>query len=371
MSKTEIRKLDLKNIGGIKGLINYKKIKNSNKKNNKNPKNLFRESKIKSIENNKNDEDKNNFNKTFNNKPMFKRKKTKEVSFKLNNIVDEIKKVDDNDNDNENKNEVKKLIRNFSSFSKESTMYRTKKKFPSSTQLKNNIKANITYDDKYKNNNNINNRIKRSKEPKIVRSFSANNLFNKDNNINNNNIFSGSQFITALNPLLNQRNSAKIITDNNKSSKSFFFNKIKSEKKFLTYFDIKKIYFLDKKVYKPNKEFERQVNKLKRNNSTQFIMNFNLDNYKMKVLNLFQKHICHQNFDIMKKNFDLITKAWKWKDNLKCHVRKKPVSSTQTEREIKYNQHKIDRENRIKNRNINSNKENNNENNLENNNKKI
>ena len=100
-------------------------------------------------------------------------------------------------------------------------------------------------------------------------------------------------------------------------------------------------------------------------------MNFNLDNYKMKVLNLFQKHICHQNFDIMKKNFDLITKAWKWKDNLKCHVRKKPVSSTQTEREIKYNQHKIDRENRIKNRNINSNKENNNENNPENNNKKI
>ena len=80
-------------------------------------------------------------------------------------------------------------------------------------------------------------------------------------------------------------------------------------------------------------------------------MNFNLNTYKIKVLNLFQKNVSHQNFTIMKKNFDLLSKAWKWKDNLKCHTRKKrAVSTTQTEREIKYNQNKIDRENRIKNR---------------------
>ena len=362
MDKVEIQKLDL-HLTGVKNLMNYKKIKNMNKNNIRKNKNYFREKSksIKSIditnkENDKNINEENNNNisiRTISNKRLNQRKKTKEVSFKLNNLVDEIKNEDDNYNDHENRNEVQKLIKNFSSISKESTMYRTKKRFLSSKQLKNNIS-----EDK----NNIKKKRKSLKSQKIIRSFSGTNLVNiKNNNNNNNNIknnnkdndyfFGGSQFITALDPLIGQRNLDKKKTDNksNKSSKSYFFNKIKAEKKFLTYFDIKKIYFLDKKVYKPNKEFENKINKLKHNNSTEFLMNFNLDSYKMNILNLFQKHVSHQNFDIMRKNFELISKAWKWKDNLKCHIRRKrAVSTSQTEREIKYNQHKIDRDNRIK-----------------------
>ena len=369
MGKIEVKKLDLKNIVGVKDLIKYKKIKNTNKNNLKIKKNYFKgikkhnalinnntkkenEKKINEEEENINS---NIFNRTFNNKEFIPRKKSKQISFKLNNIIDEIKKEDDNDY--ENKNEVKKLIRNFSSISKQSTMYKTKKKWFSSKQLNNNINKHIKLE-----KNNVSIRRKSYAGRAIVRSFSSNNFMNSNNTNNTNNPFGGSQFITALNPIYNQIESAKKMSDN-KSNKSYFFNKIKAEKKFLTYFDIKKIYFLDKKVYKPNKEFEDKVNKLKRNNSQKFIMNFNLDTYKMTVLNLFQKHVCHQNFEIMKKNFDLINKAWKWKDNLKCHVRKKKaISTTQTEREMKYNQNKIDRENRIKNKNINNKKENKNEN---------
>ena len=351
MKKLEIHKLDLDNIFEVKNLISFRKMKNRNKNNFRINKPYLKESKsIKSFDyniNNENDKNQNEdltniFNKTYNNKP-FLRKKTKEVSFKLNNMIDEIKRKEYNDN--ESKNEFKNLIRNFSSNSKESTMYKTRnKRFISSKQLKNNYN-NIT--------NFINNRRKSNLERPIIRSFSADNitknLNKKMNNINYNNILSGSQFITALTPISNQKNLIK--ETENKSSKSFFYNKIKAEKKFLTYFDIKKIYFLDKKVYKPNKKFEKLVNKLKKNNSNEFIMNFNLDTYKIKVLNLFQKNVSHQNFNIMKKNFDLLSKAWKWKDNLRCHTRiKRAVSTTQTEREIKYNQHKIDRENRIKNR---------------------
>ena len=120
---------------------------------------------------------------------------------------------------------------------------------------------------------------------------------------------------------------------------------------------------MDKKVYKPNEEFEKEINKLKRNNSNKFIMNFNFDSYKMTILNLFQKYVSHQSFDTMKKNFELINKAWIWKDNLKCHTRKKRANSlSQTEREMKYNQNKIDRENRIKSKNVNNNKKENEEN---------
>ena len=340
--------------------INYKKMTNANK----NKKNFIKSKSIKSFknnifkekENNKNGEDINIFNK----KTTFSRKRTKEVSFKLNNMIEEIKKIDDNENDNESRNEYKNLVRNFSSISKESTMYKTKKKFYSSTQLKNYIN-NIILDEKNTKYKKLKNN---KKEKRIIRSFSTNNSINNNLNKinNNNNIFGNNQFITALNPIMNKRNSAKILTDN-KSSKSFFFNKIKAEKKFLTYFDIKKIYFLDKKVYKPNEEFEKEINKLKRNNSNKFIMNFNFDSYKMTILNLFQKYVSHQSFDTMKKNFELINKAWIWKDNLKCHTRKKRANSlSQTEREMKYNQNKIDRENRIKSKNVNNNKKENEEN---------
>ena len=360
MKKLEIHKLDLDNIFEVQNFISFRKIQNKNKNNFRGNRQNFKKSKsFKSFgnnninnenEKNQNEELTNIFNKTYNNKPMFLRKKTKQVSFKLNNIIDEIKKKEYNDK--ENKNELKNIIRNFSSNTKESTKYKIRKKgFISSKQLKynfNNI-SNVT-----------NNRRKINSERQSIRSFSADklskNINNNINKINDNNILSGSQFITALSPISNHRTLNKDIE--NKSGESFFYNKIKAEKKFLTYFDIKKIYFLDKKVYKPNKKFEKQVNKLKKNNSNEFIMNFNLNTYKIKVLNLFQKNVCHQNFNIMKKNFDLLTKAWKWKDNLKCHSRiKRAISTTQTEREIRYNQHKIDRENRIKNRNTKKNKD--------------
>lgn len=367
MSKIEIRKINLNNIVGIKNLIKYKETKNLFKNNFRTiNKKYFKESKsIKSVgsiikkenEKKKFHENQNFFNKTFNNKSMLQRKKTNDASFKLNKIIEGYRKKYDSEsnkeinNDNEGKSELKKIIKDFSSISNESTMYKTKKKFFSSTQLNNNSK-NIAYIDKYINRR----RFSYYKGRKIIRSLSANNLLNNLTQ-NNNNLFSGSQFITALKPLKNKRNSSKKMSDN-ESSKSFFFKKIKDEKKFLTYFDIKKIYFLDKKVYKPNKEFENNIIKLKKNNSSKFIINFNLDSYKMTVLNLFQKHVAQKNYEIMKKNFDLICKAWYWNDKMKCHVKKKIVEPiSQTEREILYNQLKIERENRIKSRNINNNRE--------------
>ena len=331
MNKIKIKKLDLKNIVGIKNLVNYTKIKDSNQNNLIINKNSLKKSKsMKSFEKN------NTFNKTSLNKEFLSRKKVKEVSFKLDNI-EQIKKVDYFDNDNESKKEFKKLINNFSPISKESTMYKTRQKFFSSNQLTN--KINNLVEEKSNNSK----RRKSDLDHNMIRPFSANNSINKIFNKNNNNIFGDSQFITALSPF-----SAK-----NKSNKSFYFKKINAEKKFLTFFDIKKIYFLDKKVYKPNKEFEKKIIKLKNKNSDKFIQNFNLNSYKIYVLNLFQKHVSHQNLEKMKKNFDLITKAWKWKDNLKYHTRKRrAASASQTEREMKYNQDKIDRENRIKSKNI-------------------
>ena len=342
----KLNKINLTNIVGIKELIKYKKIKSLNNKNeialkiNKDylKENIkFDSNKSDNIINyNKaNEETKNDtkiFNRTFNNKPFLSRKNIKDASFKLNN-ASKIKEGPDDEP------QIKKLMRNFSSNSKESTMYKTKKKFFSSSQLRNPLSP----DEKNKNYIRLNlNKKKAFSGKRIVRSFSANNIINK------NNINSGkSAFITALNPLMNNRNAMKKLSNN--SNKSYFFNKIKSEKKFLTFFDIKKILFLDKKVYKPNKEFEKEVNKLKRNNSNEFITNFNFDVYKMTILNLFQNQVSYHNFDVMKKNFDIINKGWKWKDNLKCHVRnRKRISTSQTEREMIYNQNKIERENRIK-----------------------
>ena len=342
----KVKKIDLTNVVGIKELIKYKKLKHINNKNDialKVNKDYLKE-KFKFDLNNSNNnnikkvnEDSKNdikmFNKTFNNKSFLSRKNIKEVSFKLND-VSKIKEEPDDEP------QIKKLMRNFSSNSKESTMYKTKKKFCSSSQLKNRLSS----DEKNRNYIRLNSSRKNSFfGRKLIRSFSANNLIDK------NIIGSGqSAFITAVNnPLINHRNDLKKRSDN--SNKSYFFNKIKSEKKFLTFYDIKKIYFLDKKVYKPNKEFEKEVNKLKRNNSNEFITNFNFDIYKMTILNLFQKQVSYHNFDIMKKNFDVINKGWKWKDNLKCHVRnRKRISTSQTEREMIYSQNKIDRENRIK-----------------------
>ena len=338
----KLKKINLTNIVGIKELIKYKKLKNLNNKNdmalkiNKDYlKEKYKFDSNNSNNNNVNEDSKNDvklFNKTYNNKPFLSRKNIKEVSFKLNDVSKIVEEPDDEP-------QIQKLMRNFSSNSKDSTMYKTKKKFFSSSQLK----SPLSSDGKNRNYIRLNSNRKNSFfGRKIIRSYSANNIINK------NNIGPGqSAFITALNPTISHRNDLKKRSDN--SNKSYFYNKIKSEKKFLTFYDIKKIYFLDKKVYKPNKEFEKEVNKLKRNNSNEFITNFNFDVYKMTILNLFQNQVSYHNFDILKKNFDVINKGWKWKDNLKCHVRnRKRISTSQTEREMIYSQNKIDRENRIK-----------------------
>ena len=221
MSKIQIQKLDLNKTVGIKNLINYKKVKNSNKRNFRSTNNNFKKSKSiienyskKENEINKNEEISNIFNKTYNNKPfIFPRKTSKEVSFKLKNKIEEIKKKDDNENDKESKNEFKKLIRNITSISKETTMYRTKKRFYSSSQLdRKKFYTNISFKENKEKRKN-----KRTySEKKIKRSYSANNVIDY-----NNNIFGGSQFITALNPIFNQRHLDKKATE--KSSKSFFF----------------------------------------------------------------------------------------------------------------------------------------------------
>lgn len=137
----------------------------------------------------------------------------------------------------------------------------------------------------------------------LPRSSSANNILHN-------------QFITALN------------FDKNKNS-----TKINQPKKFLTFFDKQKIDFLDRTVYKPNKRFEYEVNKLKRNNSTKAIKNFNIYRYKNKVLKIFNNEVSYKNFDVLKKNFGKIIQGWN--ANLKFHFNRPQISpKSATEREL-------------------------------------
>jgi hypothetical protein len=130
----KLKKIDLTNVVGIKELIKYKKIKNLNNKNDvalKVNKEYLKE-KFKFDSNNSNNNNNINkenedskyelklFNKTFNNKPFISRKNIKNISFKLNDVS----KIEEEPDE---ESQIQKLMRNFSSNSKESTMYKTKK----------------------------------------------------------------------------------------------------------------------------------------------------------------------------------------------------------------------------------------------------
>ena len=342
-----LRKLDIRRLSSSK-------IPNNNYKRDIFPKNTFRINKHYfggSNEDNKiignrqdlKEEEKsdiNIFNKTYNNKHMFSRIAQIDNFNKLNNhkAIGEINK----------RNVEKKLPRSMSSnsLSKDSTLYKTKNRFLTS----------VKYDKFKKKNQTIALNPKRNSfNPRNGRSFSANNIninsinsFTKADEVLNNQNLGNGEFITALDPMIEQNQVVFNQSNKRSNNRSYFIRKLNDEKKFLSYFDIQRILFLDRKIYKPDKEFEKKVYDLKNNNSKEFIKNFNFDKYKILILRLFQNQVSSQNFTKMKKNFEDISKGWRLRDNSRKRRRKlEKIPTTETERELKYNQHIKEREKRI------------------------
>ena len=237
---------------------------------------------------------------------MLSRLTPKENLIKINNVK--------TGNDFHKKLSAKNLPRTFSSnnFSKDSTLYKTKNRLLSSLKF-----------DRFKKNKNKSMILSRKKRstfyPKNFKtlSLSAKNIFNKS--------------------------SDKV------DNRSYFMRKLGGEKKYLSYFDIQRILFLEKKVYKPDIEFEKKIYDLKNNNTDEFISNFNLDNYEQTILLLFQKHVSIKNYEIMKRNFEAINKAWKQRSRSTTRLRRiTKIPTSATEREMKYNQLKKERAERIR-----------------------
>ena len=138
-------------------------------------------------------------------------------------------------------------------------------------------------------------------------------------------------------------------TNNYSDDRSYFMRKLKGEKRYLSYFDIQRLLYFDRHVYKPDKKFEKQIYDLKNNNSDEFITNFKLDDYKVTILRLFKNKVSDKNYDILKKNFDIIQNIWSFKNTSK-HRRTKitKYETTETEREQIYNRQKSERAKRIK-----------------------
>ena len=311
-------------------------------------KNYFRDSnnnKIKEIKEDFNEEEKNDvntFKKTYNKKPMFKHLKPKDISLNINN-----RRTSQNFYNNIG---IKKLPRNISShtISKNSTLYKTKNRLLSSMKLENYNNRNRTVTISSKRN---------SLNPKKGRAFSASmiNINNKNSLKRNsgmnaiNKTLGNGGFITALEPIIAENNKDTNKSNGMSENRSYFLRRIRSEKKFLTYFDIQRILFLERKVYKPDKAFERKVYLLKKNNSDEFITNFNFDKYKIAILRLFQNKVSSQNYDIMKKYFDIINKGWRYKKVSRSRKKKLMRNmDSEIEREIKYNQEKFEKERRLK-----------------------
>lgn len=311
-------------------------------------KNYFRDSsnnKIKEIKEDFNEEEKNDvntFNKTYNKKPMFQHLKQKDSSININN-----RRTSQNFYNNIGD---KKLPRNISShnISKDSTLYKTKNRLLSSVRLENYNNRNRTVAISPKRN---------SLNPKNGRAFSASmiNINNKnslkrksDMNGINKTLGSGG-FITALEPILAENNKDTNKSNGMSDNRSYFLRRIRSEKRFLTYFDIQRILFLERKVYKTDKAFEKKIYLLKKNNSDEFITNFNFDKYKIAILRLFQNKVSPQNYDIMKKYFDMINRGWGYKNVSRSRKKKRTRKiDSEVDREIKYNQEKFEKERRLK-----------------------
>ena len=350
MKKINVRHLNIKRIASSKIPNNFYKrdiLLNNPLKINKNyfqePNKETQKNKNKRTKKNINEEEKgdiNIFNKTFSNKNMFSRITPKDNLYKLNNPKSSFgfKQIPVG----------KKLPRNMSSnsFSKDSTLYKTKNRLLSSVKL-----------EKLKNKNQtIAISPKRSTfYPKKARSLSASalnilskNSLKKPNEMLSNKTFGNGGFITALDPVVGENQVGFNQSHDRDDNRSYFMRKLKDEKRFLSYFDIQRILFLDRRVYKPDMEFERKIYQLKNDNSDEFITNFNLDKYRITILRLFQRQVSSKNFEIMKKNFENINKGWRLREN-KYKRRRKIVRNptSETEREIKYNQLKMEREKRI------------------------
>ena len=109
----------------------------------------------------------------------------------------------------------------------------------------------------------------------------------KYGSMDNTKIIGHGGFITALDPALQQNQIRFTKSSDRIDNRSYLMRKLGGEKKYLSYFDIQRILFLDRRVYKPDLEFERKIYQLKNDNSDEFITNFNLDKYRITILRLF------------------------------------------------------------------------------------
>lgn len=344
MNEVNIRRLNIKRVASsyIPNRLNKKDLLRS-KSQIKYNKNYFREPNNKIINEKRKsatEEEKsaiNIFNKTYTKKPLLQNIKSKELPNKLNKL---------NSPQSLDKNGIR---RETSTISKNTTFYKTKNRLISS------IKPNN------KGNNFIRTMALSSKRssfyPNKGRSLSATMLnINNQNRLkrNSRDKFSSKTlgkggFITALEPIEKENHSMLNNTNNYSDDRSYFMRKLKGEKRYLSYFDIQRLLYFDRHVYKPDKKFEKQIYDLKNNNSDEFITNFKLDDYKVTILRLFKNKVSDKNYDILKKNFDIIQNIWSFKNTSK-HRRTKitKYETTETEREQIYNKQKSERAKRIK-----------------------
>ena len=344
MNEVNIRRLNIKRVASsyIPNRLNKKDLLRS-KSSIKFNKNYFREPNNKIINEKRksaNEEEKsaiNIFNKTYTKKPLLQNIKSKELPNKLNKL---------NSPQSLDKNGIR---RETSTISKNTTFYKTKNRLISSIKPNNN------------GNNFIRTMALSSKRssfyPNKGRSLSATMLnINNQNRLkrNSRDKFSSKTlgkggFITALEPIEKENHSMLNNTNNYSDDRSYFMRKLKGEKRYLSYFDIQRLLYFDRHVYKPDKKFEKQIYDLKNNNSDEFITNFKLDDYKVTILRLFKNKVSDKNYDILKKNFDIIQNIWSFKNTSK-HRRTKitKYETTETEREQIYNRQKSERAKRIK-----------------------
>ena len=256
MDKLGIRPLNIKRITSSQTPNRfYKKDFIKSRSQLKINKNYFRETNNKKINEKRksaNEEEKsyiNIFNKTYNNKPM-QRSKQDELQNKINSLQTMSKFVKSLD---------KKIIRrDTSTLSKNTTFYKTKNRFINSIKHDNanNFRKTLAVSPK-----------RHSSILKKGRSLSAVmlNINNKNNLKKNNDDKFGNKtlgkggFITALEPEEKKNHSALNNASMKTDERSYFIRKLKGIKKYLSYFDIQRILFFDKHVYKPDIQFEKKI----------------------------------------------------------------------------------------------------------------
>ena len=299
-------------------------------------KNYFRESNNKKINKKRNSANEsyiNLFNKTYNNKPIIQRSKPDELLNKINSqqTMSKFAKTSDK----------KILRRDTPSLSKNTTFYKTKNRFKNSNFRKTFAISPNRHSSILKKG--------RSLSAAMLNINNKNNLKkNNDDKFGNKTLGKGG-FITALEPEEKKNQSVLNHISMETDDRSYFIRKLKGIKEYLSYFDIQRILYLDKHVYKPDIKFEKKIYELKNNNSDEFIKHFNFNNYKTKILRLFNKKVSPGNYDILKKNFEIINKIWNYRNTAKHHYTKITKNKiTETEREQVFNQKKIERRQRIK-----------------------